>query len=120
MLGNKEAGALDFVYALRVKGRSNVSRKAEYKDIYRKTIEIPQRTRIIKDNCSLKVHNAPLKLASQFRDNLSMIISYDHLNRDFSIAVTPVPVMSRSSLTSKFSSLPDRQRQQFTIESPKL
>ena len=32
--------------------------------IYRRTIEIPQRTRIFKVNCCLKVHKAPLKLVS--------------------------------------------------------
>ena len=31
-------------------------------DAYRKTIEIQQHTHTFKDNCCLKVHNAPLKL----------------------------------------------------------
>ena len=43
--------------------RENVSRKTEYKDVYRRIIEIPQRAGIFKVNCSLKVHNAHLKLA---------------------------------------------------------
>ena len=37
--------------------RANVSQKTEYKDAYRRIIEILQRARI------LKVHNAYLKLA---------------------------------------------------------
>ena len=36
----------------------NVARKPQYKDIYRRPIEIPQRARIFKPNCCLKVHNA--------------------------------------------------------------
>ena len=44
-------------------GIANVSRKVEYKDDYKRTIEIPQRTRIFKDNCCFKVHNAHVKLA---------------------------------------------------------
>ena len=34
-----------------------------YKDVYRRTIEIPQRTHISKANCCVKVHNVHLKLA---------------------------------------------------------
>ena len=41
-----------------------VSRKAQYKDVKRRTIEIPQRGRIFMANCCLKVHNAQLKLVS--------------------------------------------------------
>ena len=43
----------------------NVSRKSQYKDVYRKTREILQRARIFKANCCLKVHNEDLNLASQ-------------------------------------------------------
>ena len=42
----------------------DVSRKPQYKDIYRRTIEIPQRSRTFQANCCLKVHNAHLKLLS--------------------------------------------------------
>ena len=41
---------------------SNVPRNTQYKDVYRRTIEILQRTRIFKANCCLKVHNVSLKL----------------------------------------------------------
>ena len=45
----------------------NVSRKPQYKDVYRRTIEIPQCPRLFTANCCLKVHNVPyvpLNLAS--------------------------------------------------------
>ena len=42
----------------------NVYRKSQYKHVYRRRIEIPQRTHLFETNCWLKVHNAPLKLAS--------------------------------------------------------
>ena len=45
-----------------------VYRKTQYKDVYKRTIEILQRACIFKANCCLKVHNAPLKLASPIRD----------------------------------------------------
>ena len=38
----------------------NVSRKPQYKDIFRKTIELLQRARILKVNYCLKVHNVHL------------------------------------------------------------
>ena len=38
--------------------------KSQYKDDYRRRIEIPQRTHSFQANCCLKVHNAPLKLPS--------------------------------------------------------
>ena len=41
-----------------------ISRKPQYKDVYRRTIGIPQRTRISTVDCCLKDHNAHLKLAS--------------------------------------------------------
>ena len=41
---------------------SLVPRKAQQKDVYRRTTEIPQRTRISKANRCLKVHNAHLNL----------------------------------------------------------
>ena len=41
-----------------------VIRKNQYKDVYRRTIEIPQSTHIFKANCCLNVHNVHLKLAS--------------------------------------------------------
>ena len=41
-----------------------VFRKTQCKNVYRRTIEIPQRTRIFKANYCLKVHNAHIKLAS--------------------------------------------------------
>ena len=41
-----------------------ISGKAQYKDVYRKTIEILQRDCIFKTNCCLRIHNAHLKLAS--------------------------------------------------------
>ena len=44
--------------------KTSVSRNAQYKDIYRRTIEILQCTHILKANCCLKVHNVPLTLAS--------------------------------------------------------
>ena len=44
-----------------------VSLKPQCKDVYRRTIEITQRTRIFKTNC-LKLHNVRLKLASPLRD----------------------------------------------------
>ena len=42
----------------------HISQKTQYKDVYRRTIEIPARACIVKDNCCLKVHNAFIKLAS--------------------------------------------------------
>ena len=39
-------------------------RLPQYKDVYRRTIEILQRAHIFKVNCCFKVHNANLKLAS--------------------------------------------------------
>ena len=45
-------------------GYSTVSRKPQYKDVYRRTIEMPQRARSFQANCCLKVHNAHLKLLS--------------------------------------------------------
>ena len=42
----------------------HLSRKAQYKDVYRIAIEILQRTCNFQVNCCLKVHNAPLKLPS--------------------------------------------------------
>ena len=39
-------------------------RKAQYKDVCRKTIENLQSDSIFKVNCYLKVHNARLKLAT--------------------------------------------------------
>ena len=41
-----------------------ISRKPQYKDVYRRTIEMPQRARTFQVNCCLKVHNAHLKLLS--------------------------------------------------------
>ena len=41
----------------------HVSLKPQYKDVYERTIEIPQRTRIFKVRHCLKVHSAHLKLA---------------------------------------------------------
>ena len=41
-----------------------ITQKPQYKDVYMRTIEIPQSARILKANCYLKVHNAHLKLAS--------------------------------------------------------
>ena len=41
-------------------GGKGVSRKPQYKDFYRRTIEIPQRARIFKVDCCLKAHNAHL------------------------------------------------------------
>ena len=34
------------------------------KDVFRRTIEMPQRARLLKGNCCLKVHNAHQKLLS--------------------------------------------------------
>ena len=42
--------------------RCCVSRKPQYKNVYRRTIEMPQRARSFQFNCCLKVHNAHLKL----------------------------------------------------------
>ena len=39
-----------------------ISRKAQYKDVFRRTIETPQRARIFKANSYLKVQNAHLKV----------------------------------------------------------
>ena len=38
----------------------------QYKDFYKRTIEIPKRTHILKDKYCLKVHNVHLKLALPF------------------------------------------------------
>ena len=43
---------------------TNVSRKRQYKDVYRGTIEMLQRARTFQLNCCLKIHNAHLKLLS--------------------------------------------------------
>ena len=42
----------------------HVSRKPQYKDVYKRTIEMPQRARIFMVNWCLNVHNAHLKLLS--------------------------------------------------------
>ena len=47
-----------------VQGLKTISQKAQYKDVYRRTIVNPQRACIVKANYSLKVQNAHLKLAS--------------------------------------------------------
>ena len=48
-----------------VKDKANVSRKAQYKEVCRRTIEILQHSHIFKAKFAvLKVHNAHLKLAS--------------------------------------------------------
>ena len=47
-----------------------IAQKPQYKDVYRRTIEIPQRTHIIKANCCLKVYNAHLKLPSPISDTI--------------------------------------------------
>ena len=39
-------------------------RNGQYKDVYWRTIEIPQCTHIFKAKCCLKVHNVHLKLQS--------------------------------------------------------
>ena len=41
-----------------------ITRLPQYKNVYRRTIEMPQRAHIFKVNCSLKVHNSHLKLLS--------------------------------------------------------
>ena len=43
---------------------SSISRKPQYKNLYRRTIEMSQRARTFQVNCCLKVHNAHLKLLS--------------------------------------------------------
>ena len=50
--------------AMRIFNLRCIPRKAHYKDIHRRTIEIVQRNRTLEDNCCLKVHNAHIKLAS--------------------------------------------------------
>ena len=47
-------------------GIANVSRKVEYKDVYRRTIDIPHNTGVLKANCCFKDHNAHVKLALLF------------------------------------------------------
>ena len=42
----------------------HVSRKPQYKDVYRRTIEMPERARTFQIICCLRVHNAHLKLLS--------------------------------------------------------
>ena len=63
-----------------------VSRKAEYKDVYRRTIEIPQRTLIFKDNCYLNVDNASLKLASSISGQRLKIFSFQTVQIPHQIA----------------------------------
>ena len=46
----------------------NVSRKPQYKDVCRGTIEMPQRVRTFNVNCCLQVHNAHRNYYHQFRD----------------------------------------------------
>ena len=41
----------------------SISQNGQYKDVYGRTMEIPQRTHIFKVNCCLKVHSVHLKLA---------------------------------------------------------
>ena len=48
--------------------QDTLSQNTQYKN--RRTIELPQRTRIFKINCCLKIHNALLKLASQISDKI--------------------------------------------------
>ena len=47
-----------------VSRNSLVSRNPQYKDVYRRTIEMLQRACNFKVNCCLKVHNAHLKILS--------------------------------------------------------
>ena len=44
--------------------RGRIPRKAQYKDVFWRTIEILQRASIFEVNCCLKVYNAHLKLTS--------------------------------------------------------
>ena len=59
-----------------------VSRKAQYKDVCGRTIEILQRSCIFKANCCLKFHNAHSKLGSGYisyiglRCNILMHLSF--------------------------------------------
>ena len=57
-------------YIFEGKNSSIISRKPQYKDVYRRTIEMPQRTRNFNVNCCLKVHNAHLNLLSPIRDKV--------------------------------------------------
>ena len=38
-------------------GEGSISRKPQHKDVYRRTIEMPQCARTFKVNCCVKVHN---------------------------------------------------------------
>ena len=49
---------------------SNVSRKPQYEDVYRRTIEMPQRAHLLKVNCCLKIHNVHQNYYRQFRDKM--------------------------------------------------
>ena len=53
--------------------RWRVSWKRQSKDVYRRTIEIPQCAGIFKVNCWLKVHNAYLKLASLISGQVGVV-----------------------------------------------
>ena len=63
--GQEKTGSEQFNFKMIM---TNVSRKRQYEDFCRRTIEILQRTHILKINWSLKVHNAHLKLASPTSD----------------------------------------------------
>ena len=70
-----DSGACKVVY-IWWQENTHVSRKPQYKDVYRRTIEILQRPHIFKINCCLKVHNAHLKLASPISGIRSLQLFY--------------------------------------------
>ena len=66
LVGSDLCSLIGYSYAYR-RGwskKGNISRKPQYKDVYRRRIEFQQCTHIFQTNCCLKVHNAPLKLAT--------------------------------------------------------
>ena len=74
----------------------HVSRKAWYEDVYRRTIEMLQRTRIFKANCCLKVQNAHFKLTLPISGHVTSfygIASLSFLNILASIASQIIVVL---------------------------
>ena len=67
-----------------------VSRKSQYKDVYRRTIEKLQRARILRLKCSLKVHKAHLKLVSQISGLQFLDFKKRQYFSYFGISLTPI------------------------------
>ena len=54
--------------------------KAQYKDVNRRTMGVPHYADIFKANCSLKFHNATLKLPLPISEKGTETVQYENIN----------------------------------------